>query len=427
MDGTKNSIGKIKNSNIKTINQANIENQTNYFFINNDDRFMEMTTSHKLFPLYMVDYTKTSDGKYRLYSKPTCKEAELKYPVNYKSSFTVVDERYKNIKDSKLLLDMLQYADSPVEVKINNFEQYLGSELDQYPNPELSPIQGGVKSYITPHKRKLPNIVWNVDMCFDDSDYTLKNIKLKLTKQISSKQFILDNYAQKTKPVQLQLILTVDEKLCNCKLNYQINENKINDSKTKLIYNKLCLNLLLKKYSIVDKNNGKIILSGINKKKNSQKIVDSLKRYISILERIIIIEKYFNIKFNVPNKIGVDDIVTINRLYNYIIDSRRKVKAFNVKFKLLKKNTEITKIKQLVKLPHTSIMNVSKNITFNILGIDIKIREIIERYDNIKCSNIEQITEFIEKFEDLPKEYEIEIQMISANGKYLYKITEIKI
>ena len=215
--------------------------------------------------------------------------------------------------------------------------------------------------------------------------------------------------------------------MCNCKLNYQINENKINDSKTKLIYNKLCLNLLLKKYSIVDKNNGKIILSGINKKKNSQKIVDSLKRYISILERIIIIEKYFNIKFNVPNKIGVDDIVTINRLYNYIIDSRRKVKAFNVKFKLLKKNTEITKIKQLVKLPHTSIMNVSKNITFNILGIDIKIREIIERYDNIKCSNIEQITEFIEKFEDLPKEYEIEIQMISANGKYLYKITEIKI
>ena len=427
MDGTKNSIGKIKNSNIKTINQANIENQTNYLFINNVDRFMEMATSHKLFPLYMVDYTKTYDGKYRLYSKPTCKEAELKYPVNYKSSFTVVDERYKNIKDSKLLLDMLQYADSPVEVKINNFEQYLGSELDPYPNPELSPIQDGVKSYIMPHKRKLSNIVWNVDMCFDDSDYTLKNIKLKLTKQISSKQFILDNYAQKTKPVQLQLILTFDEKLCNCKLNYQINENKINDSKTKLIYNKLCLNLLLKKYSIVDKNNGKIILSGINKKKNSQKIVESLKRYISILERIIIIEKYFNIKFNVPNKIGVDDIVTINRLYNYIIDSRRKVKAFNVKFKLLKKNTEITKIKQLVKLPHTSIMNVSKNITFNILGIDIKIREIIERYDNIKCSNIEQINEFIEKFEDLPKEYEIEIQMISANGKYLYKITEIKI
>ena len=101
--------------------------------------------------------------------------------------------------------------------------------------------------------------------------------------------------------------------MCNCKLNYQINENKINDSKTKLIYNKLCLNLLLKKYSIVDKNNGKIILSGINKKKNSQKIVDSLKRYISILERIIIIEKYFNIKFNVPNKIAVDVIVTINR------------------------------------------------------------------------------------------------------------------
>lgn len=427
MVDTKNSIGKIKNSNIKMINQANIENQTNYFLINNVDRFMKMTTSHKLFPFYMVDYTKTSDGKYRLYSKPTCKEAELKYPVNYKSSFTVIDERYKDIKDSKLLLDILQYADSPVEVKINNFEQYLGTELDPYPNPELSHIKDGVKSYIMPHKTKLPNIVWNVDMCFDDSDYTLKNIKLKLTKQISSKQFILDNYAQKTKPVQLQLILTFDDKMCNCKLNYQINENKINDSKIKLIYNKLCLNLLLKKYFIVDKTNGKIILSGINEKKNSPKVVESLERYINILERIIIIEKYFNIKFNIPNKIGVDDIVTINKLYNYIMDSKRKVKALNVKFKLLKKNTKITQIKKLVKLPHTSIINVSKHITFNILGIDIKIREIIERYDNIKCSNIDGINEFIEKFEDLSKEYEIEIKMISANGKYLYKITEIKI
>lgn len=427
MVDTKNSIGKIKNSNIKMINQANIENQTNYFLINNVDRFMKMTTSHKLFPFYMVDYTKTSDGKYRLYSKPTCKEAELKYPVNYKSSFTVIDERYKDIKDSKLLLDILQYADSPVEVKINNFEQYLGTELDPYPNPELSHIKDGVKSYIMPHKTKLPNIVWNVDMCFDDSDYTLKNIKLKLTKQISSKQFILDNYAQKTKPVQLQLILTFDDKMCNCKLNYQINENKINDSKTKLIYNKLCLNLLLKKYFIVDKTNGKIILSGINEKKNSPKVVESLERYINILERIIIIEKYFNIKFNIPNKIGVNDIVTINKLYNYIMDSKRKVKALNVKFKLLKKNTKITQIKKLVKLPHTSIINVSKHITFNILGIDIKIREIIERYDNIKCSNIDGINEFIEKFEDLSKEYEIEIKMISANGKYLYKITEIKI
>ena len=122
MIDNKNKIGDIKSSNIGKIEQVNIEKQENNTIINKNEiqitsannNFIDMTLSHSLFPDFIVDIKKMHDGKYALVSKPTRKESTLKYPVNFKSSFTVTDERYKGIKDQKVLLDMLQYADSPV-------------------------------------------------------------------------------------------------------------------------------------------------------------------------------------------------------------------------------------------------------------------------------------------------------------------------
>ena len=175
---SKNKIGDIKNSNIGSIEQTNIEKQENNITNNNITNkqvnlivtggdFTEVALSHNLFPDYIVATKKMHNGKYTLVSKPTSEEALKKYPYNFKSSFRVIDERYKNIKDPDLLLDMIQYADSPVEVEITKFEQYLGNVIDPYPNPEFSPMQEGTKSYIIPKKRKLPKIEFNVDIEFE--------------------------------------------------------------------------------------------------------------------------------------------------------------------------------------------------------------------------------------------------------------------
>lgn len=431
---SKNKIGNISNSDIGEIKQVNIEKQENKTIINKNEvnviatsnNFTEVALSHSLFPDFIVDIKKMYNGKYALVSKPTRKESTINYPFNFKSSFTVTDERFKDIKDRNLLLDMLQYADSPVEIKVTKFEQYLGDVIDPYPNPELSPMQEGVKTYIMPQKRELPKVNFKVDIGFDDSKFKLKNVNLKLTKQLSSNKFILDNYEQSSNPVFLKLELEfVNENEVKCNLNYKMNKEKINDSKGLYNFNQFTLNLLTKNYYMYEKNRQKVIMAGKSNKKYNENEINGLKNYINLIKAIIVIEKYFNIKFDLPNEIPEDDADTIQKLYKKIKESKNRIKAIDVKFSVLKKGADIERLKKLTQLKETSIMTVYQDVVYNILGKDIKIKKIKEKYDLIKCSNVEEIDEFIKNYDSLKDDYELTIKMISSKGKNFYKYTEI--
>ena len=171
MLNSKNKIGDIKNSNIGNIEQINIEKQENNITNNNITNkqvnlivtggdFTEVAFSHNLFPDYIVATKKMNNGKYTLVSKPTSEEASKKYPHTFKSSIQVLDERYKDIKDPKLLIDMLQYADSPVEIEITKFEQYLGDILDPYPDPEMSLEEKKASHILCLRKENCLNLNW---------------------------------------------------------------------------------------------------------------------------------------------------------------------------------------------------------------------------------------------------------------------------
>lgn len=59
-----------------------------------------------------------------------------------------------------------------------------------------------------------------MDIKFENSKFKLRNIKLKLTKKVSSKKIILDNYAQNDSHIFTQLELEfISEKELKCKLN----------------------------------------------------------------------------------------------------------------------------------------------------------------------------------------------------------------
>lgn len=429
MLNSKNKIGDIRDSNIGEINQTNIEKQevtNNQINLVIDGDFTKVALSHELFPNYIVSTKKMHNGKYTLVSKPVNEESLKKYPYNFKSSFQVIDERYKNIKDQEMLLDMIQYADSPVEVKITKFEQYLGNVLDPYPNPELSPMQEGAKTYIMPQKRELPKIEFNVNIGFDDSSFKLKNIKLKLTKQLSSKKFIVDNYAQKSAPVFIQLVFEfISDKEMKCNLNYKANTEKMKDSKDVYIFNEFVLNLLTKKYSMFDKEKQRIILSGKSDNICENEKIKGLEDYIHLIKAIIKIEKYFNIKFDIPNKISKDDIDTIIALYKKIYESKKRIKAVDVRFSVIKKEANTERLKQLARAEEISIVTAYKDVVYTIFGIDIRIEKIKEKYDLIKCSNVNEVEEFIKNYDLLDDDFEFEMKMVSAKGKTFYKYTEI--
>lgn len=426
---SKNKMGNIINSNIGTVSQTNIEKQeitTNQINVVIDGDFTKVAFSHELFPDYVVATKLMHNGKYTLVSKPMTENAIKNFPYNIKSSFQVIDERYKNIKDQEMLLDMLQYADSPVEVKITKFEQYLGNVLDPYPNPELSPMQEGTKTYIMPQKRELPKVEFKVDVEFEESTFKLRNINLKLTKQLSSKKFILDNYAQKSAPVFLQLVFEfISDKEMKCNLTYKANTEKLKDSKCVCIFNEFVLNLLTKRYSMYDRVKQMTIMSGKSNNECDEKNITELKDYIHLIKTIIKIEKYFNIKFDIPNKISKDDIDTIIALYKKIYESKKRVKAVDVRFSVIKKEADIERLKQLAKTKEISIITEYKDVVYNIFGIDIRIEKIKEKYDLIKCSNVSEVEEFINNYDLLDDKFELKIKMIPAKGKTFYKYTEI--
>lgn len=430
---SENKIGDIENSIIGKIEQTNIKNQENNIInkqinlIVDGGDFTKVALSHDLFPDYIVATKKMHNGKYTLVSKPTSEEATKKYPHTFKSSIEVLDERYKNIKDPKLLLDMLQYADTPIEIKVLKSEQYLGSIVDPYPDPDLFSVQENTKTYIIPQKKLLPEIEFNVDIKFENSKFKLRNINLKLTKQVSGKKIILDNYAQKDSHILIQLELEfISEKELKCKLNYKINVEKMKSSITLHTYNLFVLNLFKNGYIIYDKKNEKTMLSGKVKDDKSEEI-KKLESYLKLIKMIIKIEKYFNVEFDIPKKIPRDDIDTIVKLYKKIIESKKRVRAIDYSFSVLKKDTnaDLDYLRQLIQSDNISIIATHNDVIYNILGKDIKINEFLEKYEGIKCYNKDEVKNFIDNYDLIKEDYELRIKMIPAEGKTFYKYTKI--
>lgn len=430
MKKAENNIGNLTNSNNNTITQNNIEQQINkiYCFPGTDNRLIEMNMSHELFPHYIVDFKKNRDGKYSLCSKPSTAEAEVLYPINYKSTFSVVDERYKDIKDARLLLDMIQYADTPVEIKINNFKRFLGDVEDPYPDrdDEFLSSKETTKSYIMPEKRELPNVKIKLDIIFKNSNVSIKNIDLRCVKQISSKHIVLDNSLQSKSTINFIFDFDYDQDPAKCKMHYSIKNESATNCEVKLKYSKFCLSLLTQEYSIIDKKTKKVLVSGKYIGDDStQEEVKSLERYISILEKILKIEKYFGIKFDVPDNIKKDEILEINELYQFIVDSGHKGKIPKLSFSLVKKDADKKQIEEFVNLKAVYLLHTYNNIVYKIFNKEINIKEINQRYENTRCRNFEEINRIIENFDELPKDYSINIEMVPAKGKNIYVITDI--
>ena len=72
-------------------------------------------------------------------------------------------------------------------------------------------------------------------------------------------------------------------------------------------FNQFVLNLITKPYSMYDLEKQKTIMSGKNTKNYEIKKIKGLEQYINVLKKIITIEEYFNIKFEIPNTIEDDE------------------------------------------------------------------------------------------------------------------------
>ena len=436
MFDSKNKIGDIKQSNIGSVNQQNVENQNNIIVVNNvtninvsleKNKYDEIKYSHYLSPYFKVEPKKLNDGKYGFVSKPAREDSLEKYPINFKGSLNITDERFKDLRDKNKILEMLQFADSPIEVKVTDFKQYLGDVIDPYPNPDFSPMRDGVKTYILPKKRELPKVEIKIDIGFDNTKFKLRDINLKLTKQLASNKFVLDNYNQLSYPVFIQLILefVTDEEI-KCSYHFDINKEKLNDCRAVYIYNKFILNIITGTFYMYNNGDGKIIMSGIDNNKHTEESIKELKGYINFLKAIIEIEKYFNIRFDLPEKITDEDEEIIKELSVKIRESKKKLSCTDLKISFIKKDVDLEKLKHLIKLEEAFILNTYENISLDLFDKNIKIKKIIERFNYLKCQNVSEVEKFIQNYNMLDDDYKLNIIMIPSRGKRFYKYTKIK-
>ena len=109
------------------------------------------------------------------------------------------------------------------------------------------------------------------------------------------------------------------------------------------------------------------------------------------------------------------------------MESKKRIRALDFSFSVLKKDTDtnIDYLKQLLKPDNIGITVTYKDVIYNILGKDIKINEILEKYEGIKCYNKEEVKNFIDNYDSLKEDYELRIKMIPIKGKRFYKYTKI--
>lgn len=430
-----NKTGNFVDSNGNAVFQQNIEKQYN---INNPINFdMNSITNmvannHPLNPYYKVGIVKLSNGNMGPKSIPFTDEAIKLFPPNIKSHFNVIDERYKDVKNTRELIDKISFSDTPVEIKIKDFKYYLGDFEDPYPDDETK-LNGKevVKTYLMPQKKEIPKFEEKMRIVFDNSKLKISPINLKLTKLLSSNEYIFDNYNQKF-PIQIQIKMTLlfNDDLnkienINCNLNFKLHNEMINDSKSILLFNNFLLNVHTNSYKMTFIKDDKIFISGKINEQMKKKDIERTEHYISIIEQIIKIEKFFSIKFKIKNNIPLEDVKVINDLYNHIISTKNKLKAFDLSFDIVKNGADREQLQNLLTVPEIMITFVSKEIKYNILDIDINFDEMSEKYTNIKVRNKIELQEFIDNFDGFDDEYTFKIVFEPVKGKYLYKETNI--
>ncbi|MBR2247778.1 MAG: hypothetical protein IKG58_03275 [Bacilli bacterium] len=421
-----NKIGNIENSDNNNIVQNEIKEQKNYYVVNGDEsKYQKMRFSHKLFPYYIVDIKQNKDGIYTLYSRPFRDDSELIYPINYKGSIKITDERYKNIKNNELLFDLIQHVDTPIEVKFENYKKYLGKVEDPYPDANAFLMSKNEKAFIMPEKVKIPDVGINVDFNIKNSKNSIKNIKLKTSKIISKSHLIMNNYHQKNKIILFTFDFDFDNKKFNCRVNYNINNKNYNKSKSRLKYNQFCLDFLTNKYYVTDRKTKENIMQGKYDNLISDDSIESLTKYIQIIKKIIKIEKFLNIEFEVPEEITSEDVSKINELYKYIIATKKSIKLKDITYTMQKKDISKQQLLDYMEKDSMVLTNKIDNIAIKILNKEINIKQIIEKYDNVKLGNTTEVSEIIKQFDDLSDEYKIIIKMVSAIGKNFSMTTEI--
>lgn len=278
---------------------------------------------HTLFPHYGYSY----NGKY-LISYPLTEEAAIKYPENYKivaESVLFEDEVVPNLGGE--LFDKAYMHQMPITINIKKAVKYLGDCLDPA-QIEAKSLDGSIMTIYPPEFPK----AFSCNLKVGD-EIAIPYLLLRMKMICDDGTIVVTNVEQDKPLYSIELRIKPSE----CYMTFKITPNNPTNEES-LRYRKFLKDIREKNVITISAlTSNEMIVSA----RADQLGFSDLDDEISFLEKIVLIERYFNISIEIPNEITVGDNLLVDRLYCLIQDQYKgNWDSYDFKMNLTKENKE---------------------------------------------------------------------------------------
>lgn len=356
-------------------------------------------TTHPLYPYYRYKPVQLGDS-YIFEHEPLSREAQEKYPLSYRGRFKI---KQATDKDFNQLLDEAFVKQEEIEIDMLSFQTWLGE--DEIPTPNSDRVMKDGKWVIVPQSLPKPMVLKvslksEIDGAEDITllDYLELNI-CDLDRE--NHVYTLDNSRHVYSQLYVLLKLGLDKSV---KIDIKVKSDFQRDVAANYSLLTLFKKMSGKKGSLVFKNlqNDKnFIVTNIFEFKGSQ---EGLEEEYRLLKRLLSLEKYFDVKFRLPDKIDMEDRESIQILESIVEDNpiQRTIKDVNVdctERKALADLIEVFEPKNDKGLG-LKVTATGKEGRIELFDAVIPLKKIVTTYNCLKVKNIEKMKRKARDMED---------------------------
>ncbi len=256
-----------------------------------------MSSEHKLFPLYGYSLS-TTNGKMEYKSVPLSKEAEKIYPPKMKCVGTIkVGDGY--VKE--ISTDTINYANRhqlPIIIDVKKAKKYLGNVVDPVQHEAEQIVGETIVISPEPFPEAFP-----CSFLFD-GNVQFEYITLRTQEILDDGVVIISNYEQTECPYKITIKMNPRDHTCDFSFQKKENISNTHYLKYAQIMHKALNGTTM---SVKLLQTGETFIEGVFKNFKYNGGFESVEEEIDFLERIVLLEKYFNKSICIPNDIYQDD------------------------------------------------------------------------------------------------------------------------
>lgn len=263
---------------------------------------------HELFPFYLIENKSDAQGNIHFFSKPTSKEAIIKYPPTIQLQ---IQPDLSSINTAEIKTNLADYSyknQVPIHGKVVGAVKFLGDQEDQFQYEAQKLLNA---EWIATPPKLSPQIPCQV---FIEDKIEIEYTLFRLDKIIADEQYIISNEEDTDCPyiIRMKYNITTTFLTVNIEIRNYSNLNYLHYLK------------LMQKLS----NGASIIIHPLQKHKDIiiaafdeykfPPVFGSFDNTINFFQRIIEIETYLNHPIILPSQLSIDDYNKVNTISNLL-------------------------------------------------------------------------------------------------------------